>query len=98
MDLGATPWQAFTKVILPYLMPAIASGALLAFSLSLDDYIVTVFVTGAESQTLPLKVYGMVRVGLNPQLNALSALGIILTMVLVFASERLKQPAKGKVP
>jgi len=95
MDLGATPWQAFYKVILPYLTPAIASGALLAFSLSLDDYIVTVFVTGAESQTLPLKVYGMVRVGLNPQLNALSALGIILTIILVFASERLKQPEKG---
>ena len=95
MDLGATPWQAFYKVILPYLMPAIASGALLAFSLSLDDYIVTVFVTGAESQTLPLKVYGMVRVGLNPQLNALSALGIVLTIILVFASERLKQPGKG---
>jgi len=95
MDLGATPWQAFCRVILPYLMPAIASGALLAFSLSLDDYIVTVFVTGAESQTLPLKVYGMVRVGLNPQLNALSALGIVLTMILVFASERLKQPEKG---
>ena len=95
MDLGATPWQAFYKVILPYLMPAIASGALLAFSLSLDDYIVTVFVTGAESQTLPLKVYGMVRVGLNPQLNALSALGIVLTMVLVVASERLRQPEKG---
>lgn len=91
LDLGATPLQAFRLVILPYLTPAIASGALLAFSLSLDDYIVTVFTTGAESQTLPLKVYGMVRVGLNPQLNALSALGIVLTMVLVFASERLKQ-------
>ncbi len=98
LDLGATPQQAFFKVILPYLVPAIASGALLAFSLSLDDYIVTVFVTGAESQTLPLKVYGMVRVGLNPQLNALSALGIILTMILVFASERLKQPTPGETP
>ena len=96
LDLGATPSQAFFKVILPYLVPAIASGALLAFSLSLDDYIVTVFVTGAESQTLPLKVYGMVRVGLNPQLNALSALGIVLTMVLVFVSERLKQPTSGE--
>ena len=96
LDLGATPTQAFFKVILPYLVPAIASGALLAFSLSLDDYIVTVFVTGAESQTLPLKVYGMVRVGLNPQLNALSALGIVLTMVLVFVSERLKQPTSGE--
>lgn len=90
MDLGATPRQAFFRVIFPYLMPAIASGALLAFSLSLDDYIVTVFVTGAESQTLPLKVFGMVRVGLNPQLNALSALGIVLTMMLVFGSESLK--------
>jgi len=90
MDLGATPRQAFFRVIFPYLMPAIASGALLAFSLSLDDYIVTVFVTGAESQTLPLKVFGMVRVGLNPQLNALSALGIVLTMILVFGSESLK--------
>ena len=96
LDLGATPTQAFFKVILPYLVPAIASGALLAFSLSLDDYIVTVFVTGAESQTLPLKVYGMVRVGLNPQLNALSALGIVLTMGLVFVSERLKQPTAGE--
>ncbi|NDC80512.1 MAG: ABC transporter permease [Verrucomicrobia bacterium] len=96
MDLGATPRQAFFKVILPYLTPAIASGALLAFSLSLDDYIVTVFVTGAESQTLPLKVYGMVRVGLNPQLNALSALGIVLTMILVYASEKLKQSHPGE--
>ena len=96
LDLGATPSQAFFKVILPYLVPAIASGALLAFSLSLDDYIVTVFVTGAESQTLPLKVYGMVRVGLNPQLNALSALGIVLTMFLVFVSERLKKPNSGE--
>ena len=96
MDLGATPRQAFFKVILPYLTPAIASGALLAVSLSLDDYIVTVFVTGAESQTLPLKVFGMVRVGLNPQLNALSALGIVLTILLVFASERLKQSNPGE--
>jgi spermidine/putrescine transport system permease protein len=96
MDLGATPRQAFFRVIFPYLMPAIASGALLAFSLSLDDYIVTVFVTGAESQTLPLKVFGMVRVGLNPQLNALSALGIVLTMMLVFASESLKPSNVGE--
>jgi spermidine/putrescine transport system permease protein len=96
LDLGATPLQAFFKVILPYLVPAIASGALLAFSLSLDDYIVTVFVTGATSQTLPLKVYGMVRVGLNPQLNALSALGIVLTIFLVFVSERLKKPNSGE--
>jgi spermidine/putrescine transport system permease protein len=79
MDLGATPFQAFRKVTLPYLMPAIVSGALMSFTLSLDEYIVSVFTTGSQSQTLPLKVYGMAKVGLNPQLNALSAIFIAAT-------------------
>lgn len=79
MDLGATPFQAFRKVVLPYLMPAIISGALMSFTLSLDEYIVSVFTTGSQSQTLPLKVYGMAKVGLNPQLNALSAIFIAAT-------------------
>jgi len=87
MDLGATPVQAFWKVIVPYLMPAIVSGALMAFTLSLDEYIVTVFTTGAQTQTLPLKVYGMAKVGLNPQLNALSTLFIVGTILVVVLSE-----------
>lgn len=87
MDLGATPLQAFWLVIVPYLMPAIVAGALMAFTLSFDEYIVTVFTSGSDSQTLPLKVYGMVRVGLNPQLNALSTLFIGVTAVLVVASQ-----------
>lgn len=79
MDLGATPFQAFRKVTLPYLMPSIISGALMSFTLSLDEYIVSVFTTGSQSQTLPLKVYGMAKVGLNPQLNALSTIFIAAT-------------------
>ena len=87
LDLGATPLKAFWLVIVPYLMPAIIAGALMAFTLSFDEYIVTVFTSGADSQTLPLKVYGMVRVGLNPQLNALSTLFIGATALLVIASQ-----------
>ena len=86
-DLGATPLKAFWLVIIPYLMPAIVAGALMAFTLSFDEYIVTIFTSGAESQTLPLKVYGMVRVGLNPQLNALSTLFIGITALLVIGSQ-----------
>ncbi|MFZ4776719.1 MAG: ABC transporter permease [Terrimicrobiaceae bacterium] len=91
MDLGATPVQAFWKVIVPYLMPAIVSGALMSFTLSLDEYIVSVFTTGAQTQTLPLKVFGMAKVGLNPQLNALSALFIVGTVVIVICSQLISR-------
>jgi spermidine/putrescine transport system permease protein len=89
MDLGATPAQAFRLVIIPYLMPSIIAGGLMSFTLSLDEYIVSVFTTGAQSQTLPLKVYGMAKVGLNPQLNALSTIFVIATILLVLFSELL---------
>jgi spermidine/putrescine transport system permease protein len=89
LDLGATPAQAFRLVIVPYLMPSIVAGALMSFTLSLDEYIVSVFTTGAQSQTLPLKVYGMAKVGLNPQLNALSTIFVIATIGLVLLSEFL---------
>ncbi len=91
MDLGATPIQAFWKVIVPYLMPAIIAGALMSFTLSFDEYIVTVFTSGPGSQTLPLQVYGLARKGLDPQLNALSALFVAGTVVLVLFSELLKK-------
>ncbi len=91
MDLGATPIQAFWKVIVPYLMPAIIAGALMAFTLSFDEYIVTVFTAGPGSQTLPLQVYGLARKGLDPQLNALSALFVLGTIVLVLFSELIKK-------
>lgn len=87
MDLGATPIQAFWRVIIPYLKPAIIAGALMSFTLSFDEYIVSLFTTGPDSQTLPLKVYGMARKGLDPQLNALSALFVLGTMALVLFSQ-----------
>ncbi len=91
MDLGASPVQAFWKVIVPYLMPAIVSGALMSFTLSFDEYIVTLFTTGAGSQTLPLKIYGMAKKGLSPELNALSAIFVLVTMAAVFSSLLIKK-------
>jgi spermidine/putrescine transport system permease protein len=83
MDLGATPAQAFGRVIVPYLLPAIVSGGLMAFMLSLDELIVTYFISGPGSATLPLKVYGMARVGMSPVLNAVSAIFVGVTLVIV---------------
>jgi putrescine transport system permease protein len=74
MDLGATPWVTFCTVTLPLIAPAIGSGWLLAFTLSLDDLILTQFVAGAQSQTLPMRVYSSVRLGVDPQINVLATL------------------------
>lgn len=92
MDLGATPVQAFWKVIIPYLTPAIISGALMSFTLSFDEYIVSLFLTDAGSQTLPLKVYGMAKKGLSPELNALSTLFVAATLLLVLATQFIQKP------
>jgi spermidine/putrescine transport system permease protein len=85
MDLGATPAWAFLRVIVPYLMPAIVSGALMAFTLSMDELIVTYFVSGPGSTTLPIKVFGMARVGMSPMINAVSAVFVAATTLLVVA-------------
>jgi putrescine transport system permease protein len=74
MDLGATPWTTFLTVTLPLIAPAVGSGWLLAFTLSLDDLIMTQFVTGAQSQTLPMLVYSSVRLGVDPQINVLATI------------------------
>ncbi len=94
MDLGATPIQAFLKVIVPYLMPAIFAGALMSFTLSFDEYIVSLFTSGVGSQTLPLKIYGLAKKGLNPQLNALSAIFILATIVIVLFSQLTRSRTK----
>jgi len=91
MDLGATPVTAFWKVIVPYLMPAIISGALMSSTLSFDEYIVSLFLTNADSQTLPLKVYGMAKKGLSPELNALSTLFVVATFLLVLLTQFIKK-------
>ncbi len=91
LDLGATPFKAFWLVIMPTLRPAILAGGLMAFTLSLDELIVTFFVQSAASETLPIHVYGLARKGLNPMLNALSAIFILATVVFVFFSAYLKK-------
>lgn len=91
LDLGATPLEAFWHVIVPYLMPAIVSGALMAFALSMDELIVTYFTSSSSSATLPLRIYGMAKVGLNPMINALSTIFIVATILLLVSSEWVKR-------
>ncbi len=90
-DLGATPFQAFRKILVPYLAPAIISGALMSFTLSLDELIVTYFTASAGTRTLPLEIFGRVKKGLDPTLNAISTVFILSTVVLVVATELLKK-------
>lgn len=91
LDLGASPLKAFWLVIVPCLRPAIFSGALMAFTLSMDELIITVFTTGPGSATLPTVVFGMAKIGLNPMLNALSAMFILTTVAFVLFSNHLKK-------
>jgi spermidine/putrescine transport system permease protein len=90
-DLGATPLLAFRKVLVPYLAPAIVSGALMAFTLSLDELIVTYFTASAATRTLPLEIFGRVKKGLDPTLNAISTVFIVATVLLVVATELLQR-------
>jgi ABC-type spermidine/putrescine transport system permease subunit II len=91
MDLGATPLQAFWRVIVPYLLPAIISGALMSFTLSMDEVIVTYFVRSPASETLPVKIFGLAKKGLDPSLNAISAVFVLATAVLVVVSEMIRK-------
>ncbi len=91
MDLGATPMKAFFYVMVPYLLPAIISGALMSFTLSMDELIVTYFTSSARSQTLPMVIFGRVKKGLDPSLNAISALFIVSTALLVVVAESVKK-------
>jgi len=85
-DLGATPWQTFWRVTLPLIMPGILGGALIAFTLSLDDFVVTFFTAGPGVNTLPLEVYGRVRRSITPEINAVSTLMLLASVVLVMVS------------
>jgi spermidine/putrescine transport system permease protein len=91
LDLGATPAQAFTKVLVPYLMPAILSGALMSFTLSLDELIVTYFTASAGTRTLPLEIFGRVKKGLDPSLNAISTVFILVSVFAVFVTQALQR-------
>ena len=96
LDLGATRLQTFFKVTLPLILPAVTSAALLVFTLSLDDYVITSFVAGPGSATLPLKIYSMVKTGVTPEINAISTVLLIVTVVLVFVSERFSSGRQSR--
>jgi spermidine/putrescine transport system permease protein len=88
-DLGATGWQSTRKVLLPLLLPGLAAGGLLAFTLSVDDFVITFFVAGPGSTTLPLRIYSMIKFGSPPLINALSTLLLAVTITAVLASQNL---------
>ncbi len=81
VDLGATPWYAFRRVVLPELMPGIISGAMLAFTMSVDDFVVSYFTAGSGTSTLAMEIYSMTRKRISPEINALSTL--IFAVVLI---------------
>jgi spermidine/putrescine transport system permease protein len=90
-DLGANEWMTFRRVTLPLLMPGIVSGALLAFTLSLDDFVITFFVSGPGSTTLPVRVYSMIKFGVTPEVNAISTLMLLGSTLLVVISLLLQR-------
>ena len=83
LDLGATPSQAFFKVILPELIPGIMTGFMLSLTMSLDDFIVSFFTTGSGVSTLSIKIYSMTKRGVSPKINALSSILFVITMLIV---------------
>jgi spermidine/putrescine transport system permease protein len=85
-DLYANNWRTFVKVTLPMMMPGILGGALLAFTLSLDDFVITFFTSGAGFNTLPVRVYGMIKKGVTPKINAVSSLMLAFSLLLVMIS------------
>ena len=91
LDLGATEIGAFRSVVVPFLAPAIAAAAMLAFTVSIDDYVITSLVAGVDSQTLPMTIYALARRGVNPMLNAVSTIIVVLLGAMVLISERLRR-------
>ena len=89
MDLGANWWTTLWRVLAPLLAPGIAAGALLAFTLSVDDFVITFFVAGPGATTLPIRVYSMIKFGSTPLINALSAIMLAVTFVIVWLSQRI---------
>ena len=90
-DLGASEGRAFLHVLLPMTAPAVAAGWLLSFTLSMDDVLISTFTTGPEFEVLPVKIYSMVKLGVKPDVNALSAIMFVLTLILVVLAQAIIQ-------
>jgi len=92
-DLGATPWQAFRLVTFPLILPGIVAGALMAFTLSLDDFVITFFTAGVGTRTLPLEIYTMIKVAVTPEVNAVSTLLMLITLATIVIASRIAPDA-----
>ncbi len=89
-DLGASEWRTFFDVLVPHMQPALLAGALLAFTTSLDDFVITFFTAGPDTETFPVQVYSMVRFSVTPEVNAASTLLIVITVALTVIAVRLQ--------
>lgn len=96
-DLGASEWRAFIDVLVPHMRPALIAGALLAFTLSLDDFVITFFTAGPDTVTFPVKVYSMVRFSVTPEVNAASTLLILVTVLLTAIGLRIQGRDVAKI-
>lgn len=94
-DLGCSPFKAFRKVILPEIMPGVVSGFLMAFTYSLDDFVISYFTSGSTSQTLPVTIYSMTRRKISPEINALSTL-IFITVVVILIVKNIIESKQAK--
>ncbi|MBS1197933.1 MAG: ornithine carbamoyltransferase [Proteobacteria bacterium] len=92
-DLGASPWRTFTRITLPLILPGIVAGYLMAFTLSIDDFVITFFVAGVGMSTLPLQIYSMIKVAVTPEINAVSTLLMALTLTMIGLASRFAPEA-----
>ncbi|MCL2096278.1 MAG: ABC transporter permease [Oscillospiraceae bacterium] len=99
LDLGCNPFQAFRKVIFPEIFPGILSGFLMAFTYSIDDFVISYFVTGPEMQTLPIAIYSMIRKQISPEINALSAImfTVVLVMLILVNIKDIRETKKREI-
>jgi spermidine/putrescine transport system permease protein len=94
-DLGASEYQTFTQILVPFMMPGLIAGALLAFTLSLDDFVITFFTSGPETVTFPVKIYSMVKTGVKYEVNAASTVLILITLAATVLAMKLQAPEKS---
>ncbi len=94
LDMGATPFQVFRDITLPLIMPAVLSGTMLAFAMSFDDVVISIFVTGAKVNTLPVKIYTKLKTGVTPEINALATMMLLVTLIILVISSILSKKWK----
>ena len=93
-DLGASPVRIFWDITLPLIMPAVASGCLLAFAMSFDDVVISIFVTGPRTSTLPIKVYTQLKTGVTPEINALCTVILVVVVLVLLISSLFRRKSK----